>query len=88
MEDKPFNTASLREITDQYDRGDISYGKMVDLINEKSERNKEKVSAIKVPSDEDIQRKIESLRGWILIEKDFFEKGAYWMREIILNLNK
>lgn len=33
---RPFNTASLREITDQYDRGDISYGKMVDLINEKA----------------------------------------------------
>lgn len=32
-----FNTASLREITDRYDREEISYGKMVDLINEKAE---------------------------------------------------
>ena len=34
QEDKPFNTGSLREITDLYESGDISYGKMVDLLNE------------------------------------------------------
>ena len=34
QEDKPFNTGSLREITDLYESGEISYGKMVDLLNE------------------------------------------------------
>ena len=33
-DDKPFHYAFLREITDQYDAGEISYGKMVDLLNE------------------------------------------------------
>lgn len=33
-DDKPFNTGSLREITDLYESGDISYGKMVELLNE------------------------------------------------------
>jgi len=34
QEDKPFNTGSLREITDLYESGEISYGKMVELLNE------------------------------------------------------
>ena len=33
-DDKPFNTGSLREVTDLYESGQISYGKMVDLLNE------------------------------------------------------
>lgn len=33
-DDKPFNTGSLREITDLYEFGDISYGKMVELLND------------------------------------------------------
>jgi hypothetical protein len=33
-ETKPFNYAFLREITDMYESGDISYGKMVELLNE------------------------------------------------------
>jgi len=33
-DDKPFNIGSLREITDLYESGDISYGKMVELLNE------------------------------------------------------
>ena len=32
--DKPFHIAFLREITDQYDAGEISYGKMVEMLNE------------------------------------------------------
>lgn len=31
---KPFHIAFLREITDQYDAGEISYGKMVEMLNE------------------------------------------------------
>lgn len=34
IDEKPFHYAFLREITDQYDAGEISYGKMVDLLNE------------------------------------------------------
>ena len=34
FEEKPFHYAFLREITDQYESGDISYGKMVELLNE------------------------------------------------------
>ena len=33
---KPFTVASLREITDQWDREEISYGKMVELINKQA----------------------------------------------------
>ena len=33
-DDKPFSIGSLREITDLYESGDISYGKMVELLNE------------------------------------------------------
>lgn len=43
------------------------------------------LTPIGIPSDEDIENKIESLRGWVLIEKDFFERGASWMRNQILN---
>ena len=32
--DKPFHIAFLREIIDQYDAGEISYGKMVEMLNE------------------------------------------------------
>ena len=32
--DKPFHIAFLREITDQYDAGEISYGKMVEMLND------------------------------------------------------
>ena len=32
--DKPFHIAFLREITDQYDAGEISYGRMVEMLNE------------------------------------------------------
>jgi hypothetical protein len=31
---KPFNYAFLRETTDQYDNGEISYGRMVEILNE------------------------------------------------------
>lgn len=31
---KPFTIGILREITDQYESGDISYGKMVEMLNE------------------------------------------------------
>ena len=31
---KPFNTFYLREITDQYDNGEISYGKLVEILND------------------------------------------------------
>jgi len=34
VDDKPFSIGSLREITDLYESGDISYGKMVELLNE------------------------------------------------------
>ena len=34
QEDKPFNIGSLREITDLYEEGEISYGRMVELLNE------------------------------------------------------
>ena len=43
---------------------------------------------IEIPTDEDIEKKIESLKGWVLIEKDFFERGANWMRNQIINKNK
>ena len=32
--EKPFTIGILREITDQYESGDISYGKMVEMLNE------------------------------------------------------
>ena len=32
--DKPFHIAFLREITDQYDDGEISYGKLVEMLND------------------------------------------------------
>lgn len=32
--EKPFHIAFLREITDQYESGDISYSKMVEMLNE------------------------------------------------------
>ena len=32
--DKPFNVSNVRQITDQYDREEISYSKMVELLNE------------------------------------------------------
>lgn len=41
------------------------------------------VTPISLPSDEEIKQKIESLKGYVLIEKDFFERGAYWMRDKI-----
>lgn len=44
-----------------------------------------KLTPIELPTKEDIENKIESLRGWVLIEKDFFERGASWMRNQILN---
>lgn len=31
---KPFFTANVREITDQWDREEISYGKMVEMLND------------------------------------------------------
>lgn len=31
---KPFTTSVLREITDLYESGDISYSKMVEMLNE------------------------------------------------------
>ena len=34
QQDKPFSIGILREITDQYESGEISYGKMVELLNE------------------------------------------------------
>jgi hypothetical protein len=34
INEKPFNTGSLRETTDLYESGEISYGKMVELLNE------------------------------------------------------
>jgi hypothetical protein len=34
MNNKPFTTAILREITDQWERGEISYGKMVEMLND------------------------------------------------------
>ena len=34
FDEKPFHIAFVREITDQYESGDISYGKMVELLNE------------------------------------------------------
>ena len=34
QKDKPFNIGSLREITDLYEEGEISYGRMVELLNE------------------------------------------------------
>ena len=34
QQDKPFHIAFLREITDQYDAGEISYGRMVEMLNE------------------------------------------------------
>jgi len=34
FDEKPFHYAFLREITDMYESGDISYGKMVELLNE------------------------------------------------------
>lgn len=42
------------------------------------------LNPIEIPSNEDIEKKLESLKGWILIEKDFFEKGAYWMKQNLL----
>jgi hypothetical protein len=34
MKDKPFNTGILREITDAWEQGQISYGKMVEMLND------------------------------------------------------
>lgn len=34
INEKPFHYAFLREITDLYEEGEISYGKMVELLNE------------------------------------------------------
>lgn len=34
VNDKPFNVGLLREITDLYESGEISYGRMVELLNE------------------------------------------------------
>lgn len=34
LELKPFNVAFLREITDMYELGEISYGRMVEMLNE------------------------------------------------------
>ena len=34
QQDKPFTIGLLRQITDLYESGDISYGKMVELLNE------------------------------------------------------
>lgn len=34
INEKPFHYAFLREITDQYEEGEISYGKMVEMLNE------------------------------------------------------
>lgn len=34
MEQKPFTIGILKQITDQYDDGEISYGKMVEMLNE------------------------------------------------------
>jgi hypothetical protein len=32
--DKPFTIALLREITDQWEQGEISYGRMVEMLND------------------------------------------------------
>lgn len=34
QQDKPFRVGSLREITDLYEEGEISYGKMIEMLNE------------------------------------------------------
>jgi len=34
LNNKPFTVAIVREITDQWDREEISYSKMVELLNE------------------------------------------------------
>ena len=34
QQDKPFTIGILREITDLYESGEITYGKMVKLLNE------------------------------------------------------
>ena len=49
-DDKPFNTGSLREVTDLYESGEISYGKMVVLLNEMAIKwhNKQKNKNIKL----------------------------------------
>ena len=34
MAQQPFTIGILKQITDQYDAGEISYGKMVEMLNE------------------------------------------------------
>ena len=34
QQDKPFSIGLLRQITDLYESGEISYGKMVEMLNE------------------------------------------------------
>ena len=34
FDEKPFHIGFLRKITDQYEEGEISYGRMVEMLNE------------------------------------------------------
>jgi hypothetical protein len=34
MNNKPFTTVILREITDKWEQGEISYGRMVEMLND------------------------------------------------------
>ena len=38
-----------------------------------------------LPTDQDIDNYVDNLKGWVLIEKDFFRSGAKFMRNIIKN---
>lgn len=60
-----------------------------EVVRQSKQMEKEQMQqSIEIPTEEDIQNKIESLKGWVLIEKDFFERGASWMRNQIIYKNK
>lgn len=45
----------------------------------------EYVTPIELPTDQDIDNYVDNLKGWVLIEKNFFRSGAKFMRNIIKN---